>query len=287
MRVLVTGGTGTLGPHITAVLREQGVRVAALVGDRVRAERMLGPSVDLVEGSFADQPVLTEALEGSDTLVLLTPHGPDMAAVQITLIGQAAKIGTRVVKISGTSAGIGPDGPEACRQQDVCEQHLAAAGIAWAVLRPNGFMQTLVAGMAGSVRERGIVANPLGGVGIAVVDCADVGAATATVVCDQSLDGRCHVLTGPTAPTYADIAEIISQATGCAISTTPVTPEQVGEAARANGLSAWEANHLIEMLHLFRTGAAGTVVDDLPQLLGRPARTVRDYVSEQQALFRA
>lgn len=286
MKTLVSGGTGKLGPHIIAALQEQGSQVAALVRDRDRAEQILGGHVELVAGTFTDHSVLTKALEESDSLVLLTPHGPEMAEVQNTLIDQAARVGTRVVKISGTSAGIGPDGPGACRAHHDSEQHLAAAGVPWAVLRPNGFMQTLVAGMAGSVRDRGVVANPLSSAGIAVVDCADVGAATAAVVADRSLDGRPHVLTGPAAPTYAEIARAISEITRQTISVVDVSPEQAGEAARANGLSAWEANHLIEMLHLFRTGAAESVVDDLPQRLSRPARTVADFIEDHQALFR-
>lgn len=285
MKVLVSGATGKLGPHVVAALRERHVEVSALVRDPARARTLLGDDVETVLGRFEDTAVVRTALERVEAFLLLTPHGPDMAATQNALVDLAAEVGTRVVKVSGTSSGIGPTGPDACRQHYATEQRLAACGVPWAVLRPNGFMQTLVAGMAATVRERGTVVNPLGSAGIAVVDCADVGAAAAAVLCDPSHDGRHHVLTGPAAPTYARMAEDIERITGRTIRVQDVTAEQAGAAARAKGLSDWEAGHLAEMLDLFATGAAEAVTDDLPRLLGRPARTVAEFVADHRELF--
>lgn len=285
MRVLVSGATGKLGPHVVAALRERQVEVSALVRDPARAQTLLGDDVEAVLGRFEDTALVRTALERVEAFLLLTPHGPDMAATQNALVDLAAEVGTRVVKVSGTSSGIGPSGPDACRQHYVTEQHLAVSGVPWAVLRPNGFMQTLLVGIAATVRERGAVVNPLGSAGIAVVDCADVGAAAAAVLCDPSQDGRHHVLTGPAAPTYAQMAEDIERITGRTVRVQDVTPEQAGAAARAKGLSDWEAGHLAEMLDLFATGAAETVTDDLPRLLGRPARTVAEFVADHRELF--
>lgn len=70
------------------------------------------------------------------------------------------------------------------------------------VVRPDGFMQTLIVAMARTIRERGIIANPLGTAGISLIDCADAGPATAAVLTDPARDGHRYVLTGPSAPTY-------------------------------------------------------------------------------------
>ncbi|MDN5858338.1 MAG: NAD(P)H-binding protein [Pseudonocardia sp.] len=285
MKVLVSGATGKLGPHIVRALREREVEVHALARDPERAAAVLGPDVAVVAGSFSDAAVVGAALGAVDCFVLLTPHGPDMASTQNALIDLAAKRDTRIVKVSGTSSGIGPDGPDACRQHYDSERHLAGSGVPWAVVRPNGFMQTLIAGMAATVRERGVIVNPLGSSGIALVDCADVGAATATVACDAAHDGRHHVLTGPTAPTYADMASDIGAVLGREVPVIDVSPEQAGEAARAKGLSAWEAGHLAEMLCLFRTGAAEAVSEDLPRLIGRRPHSVADFVDAHRELF--
>jgi uncharacterized protein YbjT (DUF2867 family) len=285
MTVFVTGATGKLGPHIVASLVARDVPVRALVRDRGRAAALLPAEAGLVHGDFTATSTITAELARADAMLLLTPHGPEMSTVQKRLIDLAARAGTRVVKVSGTSAGIRPDGPDACRQHFDTEQHLADSGVPWAVVRPNGFMQTLIVAMAATVRERGLIANPLGTAGISLVDCFDVGAATAAVLTDPRHDGRHHVLTGPSAPTYAEIAALITDETGADVEVLDVTPEQAGEAARARGLSDWEAGHLTEMLAMFRTGASEYVTTDVEELTGRPPRSVRDFVRDHRHLF--
>jgi uncharacterized protein YbjT (DUF2867 family) len=285
MTVLVTGATGKLGPHVVAALVRRGEQVRALVRDPERAAAVLSPEAELVPGEFADTAVVAREIAAVDAMLLLTPHGPDMAAVQNGLIDLAAKVGTRVVKVSGTSSGIRADGPDACRQHFESEQHLATAGVPWSVLCPNGFMQTLVVAMAGMIRERGIIANPLGSAGISLVDCADVGEAAAAVLADPAQDGRHHVLTGPAAPTYTEIAATIEEETGMAVGVVDVTPQQAGDAARARGLGDWEAGHLMEMLEMFRSGASEYVTDDVRTLTGHPPRSVRDFVRDNRRLF--
>lgn len=285
MSLFVTGATGKLGPHVVSALVHRGVDVRALVRDQERARDLLPPEASLVVGTFTDDEVLESALAQADSMLLLTPHGPEMAAVQTALIDRAAKAGTRVVKVSGTSAGIRPDGPDACRQHYDVEQHLAQAGIPWAVVRPNGFMQTLLPAMAASVRQNATIFNPLGTAGLSLVHCADLGEAIATVLTDPVHQSCCHVLTGPTAPTYRDLAAIISAETGTEVGVRDITPTDAGDAARARGLSEWEAHHLAEMLAMFATGASEYVTDDIEVLTGRPPRSVQDYVREHRDLF--
>jgi uncharacterized protein YbjT (DUF2867 family) len=285
MIVFVTGATGKLGPHVVASLLARGVPVRALVRDPGRAATVLPEETHLVPGDFTAEATITAELHRADAMLLLTPHGPDMASVQQRLIDLAARSGTRVVKVSGTSAGIRPDGPDACRQHFATEQYLAGSGVPWSVVRPNGFMQTLIVAMAGSVRERGMIANPLGTAGISLVDCADVGAATAAVLTDPRHDGLHHVLTGPAAPTYAEIAAVITEETGVEVKVLDVTPEQAGDAARARGLSDWEAGHLTEMLAMFATGASENVTPDVAGLTGHSPRSVRDFVRDHHSLF--
>jgi uncharacterized protein YbjT (DUF2867 family) len=270
---------------VVTSLLEKGQKVRALTRDPERAAGTLPRAAELVRGEFADTPTMERELQAADAVLLLTPHGPRMADVQNSLIDLAAKAGTRVVKVSGTSAGIHPTGPDACRQHYESEQHLAASGAQWAVVRPNGFMQTLIVAIARTVRDRGIVANPLGTAGISLVDCADAGAATAAVLTDPARDGHRYVLTGPSAPSYREIAAVIEAETAVQAQVIDVTPEQAGQAARASGASDWEAGHLAEMLTLFRSGASESVTSDVTELTGQEPASVRDFIRAHRQLF--
>jgi uncharacterized protein YbjT (DUF2867 family) len=285
MSVLLFGATGRIGPHVARELVDRGASVTALVRDPARAAAVLPAPVRLVPGDFADDGAVQRALDDATSLLLLTPHGSDMAATQQRLLGWATKAGTRVVKISGTSSAIRADGPDAGRQHWQAEQDLAGSGAGFVILRPNAFMQTLLPPIAATVRANGVVVNPLGPAGISLIDCADIGAAAAAVLTDDRYDGQTFELTGPAAPTYADIAEVIQGVTARAVTVVDTTPEAIADTARARGASEWEAGHLAEMLTLFRAGASEFITDDVERLTGHPPRSVADYIAEHAGEF--
>lgn len=66
-RAFVTGATGRIGSHLVDVLLEGGVSIRALClpGD-FRSNRLRGAGVEVVEGSLADVPTLTEAVADVD-----------------------------------------------------------------------------------------------------------------------------------------------------------------------------------------------------------------------------
>src|SRR5256885_16147565 len=128
-----------------------------------------------------------------------------MADTQLRLLGMARQAGPRVVKISGTSSVIGPDGTDAGRQHWQVEQQLPGSGLGYVILRPNAFMQTLLPPIATMLQAKGVILNPLGSAGISLIDCADIGDAAAGVLTNARHDGATYVLPGPAAPTYAAI----------------------------------------------------------------------------------
>jgi uncharacterized protein YbjT (DUF2867 family) len=69
--VLVTGGTGFIGPHVIHALRARELPVRALVRDRKRASRLTAWGVELVEGDVSDPSSLRSACAGADVVVHL------------------------------------------------------------------------------------------------------------------------------------------------------------------------------------------------------------------------
>jgi NADH dehydrogenase len=71
MTVLVTGGTGFVGPHVVHALRARGMTVRALVRERGRASRLAAWGVELVDGDVSDTAALRAACAGADSVVHL------------------------------------------------------------------------------------------------------------------------------------------------------------------------------------------------------------------------
>jgi uncharacterized protein YbjT (DUF2867 family) len=69
--VLVTGGTGFVGPHVIHAMRARDTSVRALVRDPARATRLAAWGVELVRGDVTDPASLRAACEGTDGVVHL------------------------------------------------------------------------------------------------------------------------------------------------------------------------------------------------------------------------
>ena len=65
---LVTGATGFIGTHLVRLLADHGVRVRAFARDPAKAERLIGPNVEVVIGDFGDPEAIDGLAEGVDTI---------------------------------------------------------------------------------------------------------------------------------------------------------------------------------------------------------------------------
>jgi len=71
MTVLVTGGTGFIGPYVIHALRARDEHVRALVRNPSRATRLTAWGVELTTGDVSDATSLRDACAGVDTVVHL------------------------------------------------------------------------------------------------------------------------------------------------------------------------------------------------------------------------
>ncbi|MEV0561820.1 NAD(P)H-binding protein [Dactylosporangium sp. NPDC050588] len=145
MAVLLIGATGNVGPHVArALLRRGDDVVRVLTRDAARAATVLPPGCQVVEGDPGDDDTVVTAAAGADAVFLLSGHDHDMADLQLRIIRALRRLPVRIVKLSGTSTAINPDGPYTCRQHWEIEQVLVNSGQPSTIVRPNGYMQTLI-----------------------------------------------------------------------------------------------------------------------------------------------
>jgi NADH dehydrogenase len=71
MTVLVTGGTGFVGPHVVHALRARELPVRALVRDPHRASRLAAWGVELAQGDVTEPASLRTAMQGVEAVVHL------------------------------------------------------------------------------------------------------------------------------------------------------------------------------------------------------------------------
>ena len=281
MSVLVLGATGNVGPHVVSELTALSESPRVLVRDAVRARTMLGEHVDVVAGDVTDPSVLASAIDGVDSVFLLSPHSFAMADLQLGVIRGLRRTGIRIVKLSGTSSAITPDGPYACREHWEIERVLQDSGQPFVILRPNSFMQVLVGQlMMPALRATGTVVNPVGPAGISLIDARDVGAVAARVLTRHDWDGQTLALTGPRPVGYAELAHLVSARTGAPATVVDVTLNQVRASLIGRGMADWEADHFREMYELFKAGESEFVTDTVREVTGAGPRTIEGFLDQ-------
>ncbi len=272
--ILVAGSTGSVGSRLVPLLLEAGEQVRAIVppGEDGWAH---WPDVETVTADFDDPVGLSDAAKGADRMFILVPPSLEQVDRQRHLIAAAAHC-EYVVKLSAfdttadTALTMG-------RWHHAGEVELARTSIPHTIMRPQYFMQNLLAGPR--LMAEGTLAtfiDPVTPVGM--VDVLDVAATAAALLTagPSGQHGAVVVPTGPRAVTVAEVAEELARVLGRPITVDHLRGDAARGAMRARGLPDW---HIEDVLHICTT-ASSLVTDCLPQVVGRPARDVATVVEE-------
>ncbi|WP_026931786.1 SDR family oxidoreductase [Glycomyces tenuis] len=276
--VLVTGATGTVGAALVPALRARGVDVRAMTRGRAV------PGAANVVADLRDPESVAEALEGVDAAFLNSPSAEDAAALQIRFADLARDAGVgRLVVLSQYAARA--DSPvRFLRWHAEVEAHVGGLGLDHTVLRPNLYMQGLLA-FAPAIAQ-GRFAAPIGEAAVSLVDTRDIADAAAAVLTGAGHAGRTYTLTGPRAVTHGQIAQALTAATGRDIAFHEATPERFA-ASLAGMLPPWQLEGLVEDYAHYARGEAAEVHTSVADLTGRPARDIADFARDHTAAFAA
>lgn len=276
--ILVTAATGTVGSALVTALRERGVHVRAMT----RNPQVAVDGADTVVADLREAGTLGPVLDGVDALFLNTPSTEDAAALQIRAAELAREHGvTRLVLLS--QYGAAADSPvRFLRWHAEVEDQVRRLGIATTVLRPNLFLQSLLA-FADTIGH-GVLAAPVGDAAVSAIDVRDIAAAAAATLTTSGHDGRTYTLTGPRAITHAEIAAALSTATGSPIAFHDLPAPQFA-AALEGYLPAWQLDGLVEDYAHYARGEAAEVSTAVDDLTGRTPRDVTDFARDHAAAF--
>jgi uncharacterized protein YbjT (DUF2867 family) len=278
--VLVTGATGTVGSALVPALQARGIAVRAMTRDPGRP--VVG--AENVVADLRDPESLATALKGVDAAFLNSPSEEEAAALQIRFARLAHDGGVRrLVVLSQYAASL--DSPvRFLRWHAEVEAHVRELGIDHTVLRPNLYLQSLLA-FAPSMAQ-GRFGAPVGDAAVSAIDTRDIADAAAAVLTGEGHGGRTYTLTGPRAVTHAQIAEALSAATGRSI-VFQDTPAEQFAASLASFIPPWKLEGLLEDYAHYAGGEAAEVHADVADLTGRPARDLADFARDHAALFAA
>ncbi|MBZ9711750.1 SDR family oxidoreductase [Deinococcus multiflagellatus] len=280
----VTGAPGNVGTPLVRELLRRGARVRVLARRPEVARQALADvaaQVEFAPLTFGERPTYARALQGLDRLFVLRP--PQLSRVTRDLVPAldvALGAGVRHFALLSLQ---GADRLTVTPHAQL-EAYLRGTGADWTFLRPGFFLQNLSTTHLPELR-RGELAVPAGQGRTSFVDVRDVAEAAAVVLTEAGHAGRAYELTGPQALTYGELAEVFSGALGRPVRYTNPSPLAFFRLLRARGVPPAQILVMEAIYATARFGLAAHVSQDLPQLLGRPARTAQDFAHDLPALL--
>ena len=224
--ILVTGGTGTLGRHVTPLLLDAGCKVRVLS----RRSREHKDGFEFVTGDLLKDEGIEPAVDGAEIVLHLAggPKGDDEATRNLVRV--AARAGVQhLVCISVIAADRVPIGY--FRSKLGAERAVAESGLPWTTLRAAQF-HDLVLTVLQKMAKLPLLPVP-GGVRLQPVDSRDVAARLVELTLDEPA-GLVPDLAGPNVYGMADLIRGYLRARGKHRLTMPVrVPGKAGRVYRA------------------------------------------------------
>ncbi|MEU2124034.1 SDR family oxidoreductase [Nocardia niwae] len=270
MTIAVTGASGQLGRLVVEELLRAGSTPVAIVRDPRKVADLAERGVDVRQAPYDDPAALERALDGVDRVLLISGNEFGARVAQHTNVIRAAER-AGVELLAYTSIPNAADNPLILAQEHkATEAVLARSSVPHVLLRNGWYWENYVGGLAHAV-ESGVLHGAAGEGRVAGAARADYAEAAARVLTSDGHAGRAYELGGGERLTYAELAQVISDASG-----KPVRYENLPEADYAAALSrAGLPDAYAKALADADAGIATGILDvrsgDLEKLLGRPA----------------
>ncbi|SHM76507.1 SDR family oxidoreductase [Chitinophaga sp. CF418] len=283
--LLITGATGTVGTQLIKMLVSRNTSFRALVRNKEQGNLMSDlPQAEVAVGDLSDAYSLVQALQGIEKAFLLTNSLEQSEQLQLNFVDAAHKAGVKhIVKLSQLAAD--ETSPvRFLRYHAVVENRIKELGMDYTFLRANLFMQGLTA-FGHYIKYEGKFYGSLGNAAVSAVDVRDIAAVAATTLTEPGHDNKTYQITGPAAITHLQMAEILSDVLGTAVTYVELSPEQMQGALTVAGFPEWQVGGLIEDYAHYARGEAAGVFNTVKDITGRQATSFEQFAQDYKQYF--
>ncbi|MEU7615316.1 NAD(P)H-binding protein [Micromonospora rifamycinica] len=268
--ILVIGGTGTTGRLVAEQLTGQGQQV------RIASRRPAGGAVRF---DWYDPTSHADVLAGVHAVYLIAPTGAaEPAPVMLPFLHRARQAGVRrAVLLSSSAVPAGEHG------LGLVHTRLGTLFPEWAVLRPSWFMENFVGDHLHAVtaRDAGEIVSATGTGRVGFVDPADIAAVAVRALTDPTSHDTDHLITGPQALSYADVAAILTGVLGHPVRHRAVTEDELAERHTVTGMPSDYARFLASLDTAIAGGAEDRTTATVAEVTGHPPRTFHSFCAHR------
>jgi uncharacterized protein YbjT (DUF2867 family) len=284
--IVVTGATGGIAGQLIPHLLKGGHKVRGLVRSRDKGAALAKQGVELVEGDLERPRSLVGVFDGADAVMLIAPAGaraPQHSSSALWAARQA-KVG-RVVRLS--AVGAAHDAPTInSRLHALSDHEVAVSGLPYTILKPHFFMQNLVFMTRQSILAEGKIYAALGDAKLGMIDTTDVGEVAARVLVDDGHAGKTYTPTGPRSISMHEVAAAFAEALGKPVKYVAIPTAAADQAMAGFGMDELTRTFMTDYLEAYARNWGDLVTEDVPRILGRPARSISEFARAAAPAFR-
>jgi NAD(P)H dehydrogenase (quinone) len=285
-KLLVTGANGKLGRLIVEQLVAQGTP-NLVVASRDPKQLPAHSGVEQRRADFDDPSSLDEAFRGVDRVLVISTHRIDVPGLRLRQHTAAVDAAKRAgVKHILYTSMLNPDGSLIPFAPDHLgtEKAIQASGLEYSILRVSWYMDNLLSSLAGPLASGKWFTSSSEG-RINYVPRADVARAAAGALASRSGVREKLDITGPAPLKIKEIAAVASDIAGKPIEVVQVSDEQIAAGARAAGVPEPFIPLVVATDANIRAGKFDVASDAVKQLSGRPAQSVREFLSANKGAW--
>ena len=281
MKILITGATGMLGTKVVQALLERvpTEQLAVSVRDPAKAERFKEQGIEIRQADYEDPASLEEAFTGIDRLLLISSQGDDETRIRqhSNVIYAAEQTGVGLLVYTSISKAETSSLPvaEVHRQTEAA---IIKSGIPYTFLRNNWYVENEIP-VIKNVLAGGPVLTTAESGRVGWVPRVDYAEAAAAVLASGKHINKTYELSGVPS-SYADMARELTSILGRRVIVRNVDDKTYQEVLIANGTPDVMAEFSLDIQRAIRKGDLDVESEDLPRLMGRPAISLKQSLTE-------
>ena len=284
--ILLTGATGKTGSATAKALNERGIKFKALIRNEEKREGIESLGGEVIIGSIENKEAVDQSMVDIETALILLPNSENQLSLEKQLVDSAKQAGAnRIVKMSSIEAT--PDATSPIPRLHLeSEEYIKQSGLNWTMVKPNFYMQNLLASAA-TIKDQGKIFLPMGEGKTGMIDTTDVGKVLAKVLSEDGHESMNHEITGPEILSFFEVAEIFTQGLGKQVDYIDVPLAAYKETLGQFLTNQWHLDAVIDLFKGIADGGIEEKTDTYSNLMGESPKSLSQFVSENSFIFKS
>jgi len=274
------------GSATAKALNEKGITFRALIRNEEKRGDIESLGGEVVIGSIENKEAVDQSMVDVETALILLPNSENQLSLEKQLVDSAKQAGAkRVVKMSSIEAT--PDATSPIPKLHLeSEEYIKQSGLSWTMIKPNFYMQNLLAS-AGTIKDQGKIFLPMGEGKTGMIDTTDVGKVLAKVLSEDGHKSMNHEITGPEILSFNEVAEIFSKGLDKQVDYVDVPLAAYKETLGQFLTNQWHLDAVIDLFKGIADGGIEEKTDTYSELMGESPKSLSEFISENSFIFKS